>query len=374
MWAAAVFVSLVAPVAAIGWYYSSRILGPDGPPGRTGQRILARTDSTITLASTPKARRPGYWAITWPGGYGRIGPLVSADGDRVVTRFEIASGRPPDSTSRLAGFAPDAQPSTWLGLRYDEVDVPSRIGTLPAWLVPGPDSIWAVFVHGRAATRAEVLRMLPAYTALGLPCLVVSYRNDAGAPRVGDGRYRLGATEWQDLEDGVRYARARGAHGVVVVGCSMGGGIVAQFLRKSPERTFARAAVLDAPALDWAAVISDEGRREHVPAPIVEWGELIASWRGGFRWDDLSQLRHAREFSTRMLVFHGDADETVPLRLSQEFAAARPDLVTLEIVKGAGHVESANVDRRGYEHTILDWLERLGIGALTFRRAATERH
>jgi alpha-beta hydrolase superfamily lysophospholipase len=361
----AALAALLVAAVAVGWHYSGRILGPDAPPGRTGQTILARTDSTLTLASTPKARRPGHWAIVWPGGHGRIGPLLSVDSVRVVTRFEIASGTPPETTSRLAGFAMDADPQTWLGLAFDSVEIPSRVGPLPAWRVPGPDSTWAVFVHGRAATRAEVLRMLPAYTALGLPCLVISYRNDPDGPRVGDGSYRLGATEWEDLEDAVRWARERGARDVVVVGCSMGGGIVAHYLRKSSERSATRAAVLDAPALDWSTVISDQGRREGVPAAITGWGMAFSATRAGFRWDDLSHMRHAREFATPMLIFHGDADQTVPARTSEVFAAARPDLVTLHIVKGAGHVESANVDPERYAATIGAWLRRHGVGHFT---------
>src|SRR5262249_4859322 len=241
--ASLVAVPLIA-IGAIGWYYSNQILGPDAQPGKTGQRVLNRTDSTITLASTPKARRPGYWAIEWPGGFGNIGPLIWAGPDRVVTRFEIAAGVPPETTARLAGFARDADPRTWLGLEFENVTIPARVGPLPAWRIPGHDSTWALFVHGRAATRAEVLRMLPAYRSLELPCLVLTYRNDVGAPRVDGGSYRLGATEWQDLEDAVRYAREQGARDVVLVGCSMGGGIVAQFLRRSPIRAFASAAVL----------------------------------------------------------------------------------------------------------------------------------
>jgi hypothetical protein len=99
----ALFIS--AASAAVGWQYSLQILGPDQPPGRTGQRVLAHTDSTITLATTPKARRPGNWAIVWPGGLGKIGPLISVADDRVITRFTVLQGTPPDSTARLAGFA-----------------------------------------------------------------------------------------------------------------------------------------------------------------------------------------------------------------------------------------------------------------------------
>lgn len=359
---AALAALLVLAAFAVGWHYSGRILGPDSPLPRTGQTVLARTDSTLTLSSTPKARRAGDWAIEWPGGFGRIGPLISADDDRVLTRFQLLSGAPPDTTSRLAGYASDADPHTWLGLDFQAVEIPARIGRLPAWLIPGSDSTWALFVHGRGATRAEVLRMLAAYRSLGLPCLVIAYRNDPGAPRVGDGSYRLGATEWEDLEDAVRWARGRGARDVVLVGCSMGGGIVAHLLRKSSMRAMVRAAVLDAPALDWDAVVSVEARRQRVPDPITAWGMLFSGLRAGLEWEDLSQIRHAREFATPILIIHGDADETVPVRLSREFAAARSDLVTLHVVPGAGHVESANFEARGYEEAVTRWLRGRGIG------------
>lgn len=354
---------LLVAAFVVGWYYSGEILGPDKPPGRTGQTVLAHTDSTVTLAATAKARRPGTWAMVWPGGIGRIGPIVSMEPDRVVTRFERRAGPPPDTTCRLAGFAPDADPRIWLGVDFEDIPIPSRVGLLPSWLVPGADSTWAIFVHGRAATRAEVLRLLPAYRSLGLPCLVIAYRNDPDGPRVGDGSYRLGATEWHDLEDAVRWARDHGARDVVLVGCSMGGGIVAHFLRKSEIRDVARAVVLDAPALDWRAVILDQGRQRGVSEPITRWGELFSAVRGRLRWSDLRQIEHAREFTTPILIFHGDADATVPVGISVAFAAARPDLVTLHVVRGAGHVESMNFDAHGYVETLTRWLRERGIGA-----------
>ena len=368
-WLAALAVVIVVALGAIGWYYSDQILGPDEPIGKTGQRVLAHTDSTIALASTFKARRPGQWAIEWPGGFGRTGPLIALEFDRVLTRFALASGAPPETTSRLAGFAPDADPRTWLGLAFENVMVPARVGPLPAWWIPGRDSTWVIFVHGRAVTRAEVLRMLPAYRSIGLPCLVITYRNDAGAPRVSGGQFRLGLTEWEDLEDAARYARGRGARGVVVVGCSMGGGIVAQFLRRSSDRGFARAAVLDAPALDWNAVIALAARQRHLPAAVTALGMWVASLRSGIRWSEVSQTPHAGEFSTPMLVIHGDADDTVPIEVSEAFARARPDLVEFHAVHGAGHVESANVDADAYAATITKWLGDRRIGTPGARSA-----
>jgi hypothetical protein len=325
--------------------------------------VDGHTDSTIVLAVTPKALRPGRWAIEWNGGYGEVGPIVARTGDRVTRRFRLAAGTLPGATARLAGFAFDADPGSWLGIEFQTVAVPTPAGPLPCWLVPGADSTWAVFVHGRGASRAELLRMLAGYRTLGLPCLLISYRGDPGAPPVAGGGYRMGAGEWLDLEDAVRFALAHGARDVVPVGCSMGGGIVAQFLRLSPLRSAARAAVLDATALDWNAVLAQGAAERHVAAPIAELGKWVARLRSGIRWDDLTQARHAAEFAAPMLIFHGGADHTVPIDVSERFAAARPDLVTLVRVEGADHVESANWDGARYEELLTAWLAARGIGS-----------
>ena len=361
---AIVALAVIAAVALAmaGWHYSDQILGPDSPRVLIGQPVLARTGSTIVLGTTHKALRPGPWALEWPGGFGEIGNILSADSARVVRRFRLAKGFAPPASARLAGFAFDADPSSWLGVPYRNVAVPALIGELPSWLVPGADSTWAIFVHGRAATRAEVLRMLPAYQALGLPCLVISYRNDLGAPVIDDGRYRLGSTEWRDLEDAVRYALDQGARDVVLVGCSMGGGIVAEFLRRSAFRSNVRAAVLDAPALDWDAVLALAAKKRHLPAALTSLGKFFATQRSGIRWDDLVQVRHASEFATPMLILHGEADDVVPVEVSRRFAAARPDLVMLVTFAGAGHVESSNYDGARYARAIEDWLRSKPVG------------
>src|SRR5262245_56719115 len=178
-WLVAILAALaLLALFAATWHYSDLILGPDEPSVRRGQAILARDDSTITLATSTKALRPGRWAIEWAGGFGEIGPVIRNEPGRVVRPFRLVGGSAPDSVARLGGFARDADPQGWLGMPFEAVEYPSSLGPVPAWLVPGTDSTWAVFVHGRAATRAEVLRMLPVYRALGLPCLVICYRND----------------------------------------------------------------------------------------------------------------------------------------------------------------------------------------------------
>ena len=43
---------LAAAWLAVGWYYSTLILGPDARKPSTGQRVLRHTDTTIRLVPT----------------------------------------------------------------------------------------------------------------------------------------------------------------------------------------------------------------------------------------------------------------------------------------------------------------------------------
>jgi fermentation-respiration switch protein FrsA (DUF1100 family) len=120
--------------------------------------------------------------------------------------------------------------------------------------------------------------------------------------------------------------------------------------------------VLDAPALDWDRIVSWTGAERGIPGWITALGKQATTLRTGLDWNELSQPAHADAFATPILIFHGDADDTVPLEVSEAFAAARPELVTLHVFESAGHVESANVDRTRYAETIEAWLRGLGIG------------
>src|SRR5207249_8290415 len=122
---------------------------------------------------------------------------------------------------RVDSFAFPGDPREAFGLEFDNVSFPTELGAMPAWFVPNASTTWAIFVHGQDATMRQSLRILPTLHAAGLPTLVISYRNDAGAPASTDGFYRYGATEWRDVEAAANYALAHGAEHLVLVGYSM---------------------------------------------------------------------------------------------------------------------------------------------------------
>jgi alpha-beta hydrolase superfamily lysophospholipase len=219
-----------------------------------------------------------------------------------------------------------------------------------------------IAVHGRAATRAEALRSVSAIAHRGLPILVITYRNDAGAPRSPDGFSHLGETEWGDLESAVLDAQARGARHVVLFGYSMGGQMVVQFLLHSPLARSVTAAVLESPMLDWNAGLSLRAHELGVPGFMTPVAQTLATLRGGLEWKHLDLVSRPVAFSTPVLLFHGTKDTFAPFSRSEAFARAHSANVTLVPYGTANHVEAWNVDPERYRATLNAWLTAHGVG------------
>jgi len=327
--------------------------------------VVALADDNITLSGSELARKGRRWFLEWPGGFGVAGDLVSADRIHVTRRFRALVGAPKvGGAVDLGAFPFGSDPRHACGLTYQERSVHTHLGEMPAWFVPGSRDTWVIMVHGMSAGRGEALRAMPAIAALGYPILVMSFRNDVGAPPSKDRLYHLGAGEWEDLQATVRYALKQGARRVVLYGFSMGGSIAADMLDRSEHSHDVAGVVLDSPVLDWNAAVQLAAHRRGVPGVLTAVAEWLVSVRTGFNWNDHEGRIAASEFTMPVLLFHGTADATVPIGPSESLAAAAGDRVTFVRTKGAGHVQSWNFDPDGYERALRTWLPRVAPDSL----------
>jgi pimeloyl-ACP methyl ester carboxylesterase len=255
-------------------------------------------------------------------------------------------------------------------LPYTDVQIPGELGPMPAWLVPGrgaphrqllgrqPDT-WAIVVHGINDDLQVGLRILPTLRRAGLPSLSITYREDLGAPPSPDGMHHMGLTEWRDLAAAARYALSRGARRLVLVGYSMGGSLVTQFMQHSPLASRVAGLVLDAPALDWREILSFNATEMGFPA----FAALPIEWAIGARidadWQSLDAVEHPKAFQLPILLFHGTEDDVVPISTSDEFAAKLPQ-VTYYRAPRADHTEAWNVDPALYERRLRTFLSQIG--------------
>ena len=362
-WLLRIFATLLVLVAAgvggVGWYYSGEILNvvePGDPEYDT--TVVTAGDDQVVLEDTAAARSPGVWGLGLPEGYARVGDVAATGAEGVERPLTPVDGvAEAGSPADIDSYAYPSDPARAdFDFEVTERVIEGPLGDQPGWFVQGDPSRWAILVHGRAGGRHECFRLLPVLAELGWTSLCASYRNDPGTPADPDGIYRQGATEWIDVEAAVAHARDNGAESVILVGYSMGGQITANFLRRSSLAERVDAVVWDSPLLDWGPVIAAGAEERGVPSWLVPLGMEASEMRAGVDYAALNQIRHADEFTHPILLLHGDADATVPLSVSERFAAARPDLVTFEQFPGAGHVQSWNLDTERYETAVRDFL------------------
>jgi dienelactone hydrolase len=288
--------------------------------------------------------------------------------ERTVTRVRAGTLRP-GLCAFVSSHLFDADPAATHGIEFTEVTVDGELGPLPAWQIPpaGQDhcsaaaGTWVVAVHGRGASRAEALRVLPTLATAGVSTLVVSYRNDREAPSSPDGLCHLGDTEWRDIESAVRYASRHGASRIVLYGWSMGAMTAVTALRRMSrdDGVLVRGIVLDSPVLDWAATLAWQATRRGVPPPLAQTTLRLVTRRAGLDLPGLDYAGFAAQLQVPVLLFVDLADRTAPPEPALRFGRARPDLVTL-VTTDVGHGRSWNQDPPRYEAAIRDFLAHIG--------------
>ncbi len=347
-----VVVTLVAGAAA-AWHFSSAVLVPDNSPWPAETSVEALPPGRVVLERTDETRRPGVYGLEWQGGRGVAGAVVREDEETVTRRLRAVDGYlAPGMEVALDPDVYAGDPTAALGLPSSTVAIPDELGPMPAWLVPARSHTWSIVVHGINGTPQTGLRVVPALHRAGLPTLLISYREDLGAPPSPDGFHHMGLTEWRDLGAAARYALAHGARHLVLVGYSMGGAIVSQFMQRSPLAPRVAGLVLDSPVLDWKDVLSYNATEMGFPSLAAVPLEWAIGARIDADWNSLDALEHADDFQLPILLFHGTEDDVVPISTSDDFAAELPRRVTYYRVPRAGHTEAWNVDPALYERRL----------------------
>lgn len=377
----AVLVLVLAFYGLGGWHFSNEIYSgafevrPPEPP--EFDITLDREEAeAVVLRADPDAANltaDGLFGLITASDATVIGGIVSAETSGGVTtvRRSRVPGEPipaPGSAVRLDAFVWPGDPSTALGLAFEEIEIEVEGGRAGAWYLEGSTDTWMIFVHGKGAPRNEALRLLPVAAERGYHAMVIDYRNDPGAPRDPSGNYQYGLTEWNDVAAAARYAKVNGGQDLIVVGYSMGGSNVMSYLLESPLRNQTVAAILDSPVLDFEATV-DHGAAQAtlpltsitLPQSLVSTAKWLAGWRFDIDWEALNYVERWRDLHTPTLIIQGTGDDTVPVGPSHELARIRPDLVTLVTPPGVGHVLAWNADPEGYEALVNAFLDDLGV-------------
>lgn len=250
-------------------------------------------------------------------------------------------------------------PAKAFGFDFSTVHYPTELGDAEAWLVPGAQTsgLQAIVVHGIGGIRENGYKQLSVLHEAGIPTLLITYRNDSGAPASPNSLFSFGVTEWRDLEAAVDWMRAQGAARIVLVADSMGAGIAGQYLMHAADTSRIAALALDAPALDFPGLVAGNLRRYYLPFPraMAALGTGAIALMTG---TDLAMARSAdavAAFDGPLFLAHGTGDLMVPFSLSEALLAKRT-APTIFVRTGATHLFSFNENPERYRTAFLELL------------------
>lgn len=323
------------------------------------------TDHAIDLPITRRTIEPGTFGLHFNGGDepAVVGDVVSMTRTAVQRRLlhrplALSEG----SQCRWSGITaifPESE--------YKDVVLETSLGPAPAWVVNGGSDVWAIHVHGQGSDRRQTLRGVKTATSLDLTSLVITYRNDGEGPSASDGRSHLGETEWQDLEDALRFVAAQGGTRCVIFGWSLGATIAINTIQRSSLGGMIRGIVMVAPVLRWEDVFRANARHQGWPSFL---GSLVASLISanptsrllGFsetvdvKGADVSRLEMPIEVP--ILILHSKNDWSVPIEASRSLAYRRNEKVELVEFDCSGHTQEWNSDPVGWDSAVRRWYER----------------
>jgi pimeloyl-ACP methyl ester carboxylesterase len=253
------------------------------------------------------------------------------------------------------------------GLAYESVKFPSRIDaiSLDGWLLPGsvtPMRLPVIVVHGKGSDRqaeadGHTLDIAAGLVREGHPVLLFDLR---GSGRSGGDRFTLGAQEVRDVGGAIDFLAARGLadDGVVLLGFSMGASTA---LLVAPNEPRVRAVAEDSGYATLGPILDDQAPKASGLPGFFTTGmvfmarPLLGIDAYAIRPVDGMPSLAAR--GARLLVIHGDADQTVPVSNGYALAAAYGPVAQTYFVPGAGHVASYAIDPTTYMTRLISFLD-----------------
>ncbi len=266
-------------------------------------------------------------------------------------------------------FAPEPAPIAVPDgpFRLSEVTYEAPLGDYDAWFLSSVRQVWVIHVHAINTGPGQFEHLFERIQDAGYPQLAITYRNDDGQPTDPSGYHQYGQTEWEDVDAAVAFAVNNGASGVVLSGFGDGAAHVLSFAYRSDLEVI-KGLVLDSPNLDVADSLRHIATQRNLPGlPIstpgsVAWAaNFLTSVRLDVNWRQLDYIQRAKaSLRVPVLIRHGVEDEVVPIDQSLSLLMARPDLVEVNQVSDAGHLDAYATDPTRYLEELLSFLHQVG--------------
>ena len=220
---------------------------------------------------------------------------------------------------------------------------------------PEPVTKYMILSHGYTDNRIGSLKYVPMYMRLGFHCIIYDLRGHGKNERTFA---TYGVREGMDLAALVEDTRRRypdftvlGLHGE-----SMGAATTVTSLKYHPKVDFA---VADCGFSDIENVLRGAFRKAHVPGWIFPLANLTGKLRYHYALKEMRPIESLNENRIPVLFMHGEADDFILPKNSQEMAARTKGPKELYLISGARHAMSILTAPEEYEQHVDRFIRRL---------------
>ena len=217
---------------------------------------------------------------------------------------------------------------------FKEVRIPAKDnGELYGWWIPAkPEMPTLLLIHGWSRNVERVLPYIRYLHPLGYNLLAIDVRNHGSssaieAPTVG--------TFTEDAFAAINYLVEQNPSITLgLIGLSLGGGasIAAAGQDKRIQATITVGAISHPVAL-----MKEHFAQRNIPNFLVASLFLYMRLRFGIDYERIAPVNHIPNADGKLLIVHGENDETVPLAQGHQLAAANSTHARLWVVPAKGH-------------------------------------
>lgn len=252
--------------------------------------------------------------------------------------------------------APSATTPEDFGAAHEALDVRTADGVrLSAWYLPGTAAAAIVVSSGYRGSAGDVLGISTALQRAGFHVVAYGWRGTPGSEAAA---HTLGVHERNDLIAVIDALHARlGDIPVGLLGYSMGGAVSIS-VAAGDQRV--RAVCTDSAFADPTELIGERVHRAlRIPAALIITPVVaLVARRTGARLSDFRPVLVVAEISPRpLLIIHGDADASVPVRHARMLFDAAGTPRDLWLLPGVGHVGAYFAGRQVYVRRVLRFFQ-----------------
>lgn len=256
----------------------------------------------------------------------------------------------------------DFKEEFYKGLQKEEVYIDSPYGyKLHGIFFPNNNAKKVmIFCHGITWSLNGSIKYMEMFLKRGFAVLIYDHRNHGLS---GGSDTSFGFYEKYDLKACIDWVEKKFGKGTIIGlhGESMGSGVLLETIAIEDRITFA---IEDCGYCDLQELLKYRLSKEyHIRyLPIVKLASFVTKIRKGWRFSDVSALKHISKVNIPMMFVHGELDDYVPTYMSKKMYDMKKgpnDL--LYIAPNAAHAQAYLKNMQEYEEKVDSFLKGINV-------------